>query len=212
MIGAFHQPVAVLADLDLLDTLPAREFRAGIAEIIKYGVIADAAFFHWLEANVTGLLQREPALLSHGIARSCEIKAQVVHEDERESGRRAILNYGHTFGHAVEALTGYGQYLHGEAVAIGMVMAADYTARTGLLSRADAGRIRRLVAGFELPVAPPDLPVDDLLDAMGMDKKVVDGMLRLVLPRRIGEAFVSSDIELPALRETLAAGVALCDG
>ncbi|MGE0624250.1 MAG: 3-dehydroquinate synthase [Pseudomonadales bacterium] len=212
LIGAFHQPVAVLADLDLLRTLPAREFGAGIAEVIKYGVISDAAFFAWLEANADRLQAMEPAALVHAVARSCEIKAEVVAEDERESGRRAILNFGHTFGHAIEALTGYRRYLHGEAVAIGMVMAADLSARCGLLPKADAVRIAALIRRFSLPAVPPEIGVEDMLGAMGMDKKVVDGTLRLVLARAIGDAFVTSSFPRDALQATLSAGEGLCDG
>jgi len=212
LIGAFHQPVAVLADLELLGTLPPREFGAGIAEVIKYGVIADATFFSWLEDNVEPLLAMEAKSLAHAVARSCAIKAEIVAEDERESGRRAILNFGHTFGHAIEALTNYRQYLHGEAVAIGMVMAADLSVRSGLLPRADAGRIAALIRRFSLPSQPPKLAADDMLDAMGMDKKVVDGTLRLILARTIGDAFVTSRFTPDDLRATLMAGDGLCDG
>lgn len=212
LIGAFHQPVAVLADQQLLRTLPPREYGAGIAEVIKYGVIADAEFFSWLESSVESLLAQDAAALTHAVARSCRIKADVVAEDERESGRRAILNFGHTFGHAIEALTGYRQYLHGEAVAIGMVMAADLSARSGLLSRSEAYRIAALVRRFSLPAVPPPLGVEDMLDAMGMDKKVVDGTLRLVLARAIGDAFVTSDVRPGDLRATLTAAEGLCNG
>ena len=210
LIGAFHQPVAVLADLDLLRTLPPREYAAGVAEVIKYGVIADGEFFAWLEANVDALKAQAPEALAHSVAVSCEVKADVVAQDEREGGIRAILNFGHTFGHAIEALTGYGQYLHGEAVAIGMVMAADYSARAGLLGAADARRVKDLVAAFDLPVTAPGLQAHAMRAAMGMDKKVVDGTLRLVLARRLGEAFVSDDIDAAMLDETLTAGEALC--
>lgn len=212
LIGAFHQPVAVLADMDLLETLPDREFAAGIAEVVKYGVIADADFFGWLEANAQALGDRAPEALAHAVAVSCRTKADVVAQDERESGRRAILNFGHTFGHAIEALTGYSRYLHGEAVAIGMTQAADLSARLGLLSWEDAARVRRLLEGFHLPVTPPDLSAEAMLDAMGMDKKVVDGTLRLVLARRLGDAFVTSDVPAARLEETLKRGEALCSG
>lgn len=212
MIGAFHQPVAVLADLDLLATLPPREFRAGLAEVVKYGVIADEAFFAWLEANVKPLLAQDPGALARAVARSCEIKAEIVAEDERESGRRALLNFGHTFGHAIEALSGYGALLHGEAVAIGMVMAADMSLRSGVLAAEDAARIRALVGACGLPVAPPLIPAGDLQSAMGLDKKVVDGNLRLVLARRIGEAFVTGAFDAGHLRATLEAGGNLCGG
>jgi 3-dehydroquinate synthase len=212
MIGAFHQPVAVLADMGLLETLPVREYAAGLAEVVKYGVIADAGFFGWLEENAETLAARTPEAVGHAVAVSCQCKADVVAEDERESGRRAILNFGHTFGHAIEALTGYKTYLHGEAVAIGMVQAADLSARLGLLSWEDAGRLRRLLEGFALPVVPPELSPSAMLDAMGMDKKVVDGKLRLILARRLGEAFVSADTPPELIRETLARGEALCSG
>ncbi len=210
LIGAFHQPVAVLADLGLLGTLPPREYAAGIAEVIKYGVIADGDFFAWLEGNVDALRAQHPEVLAHTVAVSCQVKADVVAEDEREGGIRAILNFGHTFGHAIEALTGYRQYLHGEAVAIGMVMAADYSARAGLLEPAEARRVKDLVAAFDLPVAAPGLAADAMRGAMGMDKKVVDGTLRLVLARRLGEAFVSDAIDTAKLDATLKAGEALC--
>lgn len=212
LIGAFHQPVAVLADMQLLKTLPDREYAAGLAEVVKYGVIADTDFFDWLEANATGLLAQNAAALSHAVAISCRTKAAVVAEDERESGRRAILNYGHTFGHAIEALTGYSEYLHGEAVAIGMVQAADLSVRMGLLSPTEAGRIRRLLERFNLPVTPPTLSAQAMLDAMGMDKKVLDGTLRLVVARRLGEAFMTSDVASETIVETLNAGEGLCGG
>ncbi|TNF83121.1 MAG: 3-dehydroquinate synthase [Gammaproteobacteria bacterium] len=212
LIGAFHQPVAVLADMGLLATLPPREYAAGIAEVVKYGVIAERTFFSWLEENAEALGAQEPQALSHAVAVSCQTKADVVAEDERESGRRAILNFGHTFGHAIEALTGYTEYLHGEAVAIGMVQAADLSARLGLLPWEDARRVRTLLARFELPVAPPALDGKAMLNAMGMDKKVVDGTLRLILARSLGDAVVSSDVPADALMATLNAGEGLCDG
>ncbi len=212
LIGAFHQPVAVLADMDLLRTLPDREFAAGIAEVVKYGVIADAEFFDWLENNAEALLARTPAALAHAVGVSCRTKADVVAQDERESGRRAILNFGHTFGHAIEALTGYSRYLHGEAVAIGMVQAADLSSRLGLLDRRDARRVRVLLERFGLPVVPPELDAAEMLDAMGMDKKVVDGTLRLVLARSLGDVFVTSDVPPERLEETLRCGRELCDG
>lgn len=212
MIGAFHQPVAVLADMALLKTLPVREYAAGIAEVVKYGVIADPDFFDWLEANVDDLLAQDSDTLGHAVAVSCRTKAEVVAEDERESGRRAILNYGHTFAHAIEALTGYTQFLHGEAVAIGMVQAADLSARLGMLGAEDARRIRTLLERFGLPVIPPSLAPEAMLDAMGMDKKVVDGTLRLVVARRLGEAYVTADVPRKTLLETLSAGEVLCRG
>ncbi len=212
MIGAFYQPRCVIADTTVLNSLGDRELRAGLAEVLKYGVIADAKFFSWLESNVNALLGREPEALAVAIRRSCEIKAAVVAEDEREAGLRAILNYGHTFGHAIETLTGYGELLHGEAVAAGMVMAADLSARQGWLSGAEAKRIKAAVEAFGLPVVAPSLDPDDMLSAMSVDKKVVDGRLRLVLARAIGEVAVTQDVDEPALRATLQAGEDLCDG
>ena len=212
LIGAFHQPVAVVADLDLLGTLPDRELRAGFAEVVKYGIIADATFFEWLSMNTPALLARERDALTHAVARSCEIKAQVVAADERESGLRALLNFGHTFGHALESITGYTQLLHGEAVAIGMVMAADLSVRMGVLEPAQARLIRDTVAGFGLPIVPPQVDAMRMAELMGMDKKVLDGRLRLVLARRIGEAYVTEDIDPAALLATLNASEALCNG
>jgi 3-dehydroquinate synthase len=196
----------------VLNTLGEREFRAGLAEVLKYGVIADPQLFSWLETSANALLAREASALGEAIRRSCEIKAEVVAEDETETGRRAILNFGHTFGHALESLTNYRTLLHGEAVAIGMVMAADLSVRQGLLSNLDARRIKRAVAGFGLPTAPPIVVAEDMLQTMGMDKKVVDGTLRLVLARGIGEVVVTEDVDLSALRETLTAVDELCNG
>ncbi len=212
LIGAFHQPVAVLADMGLLGTLPAREYAAGVAEVVKYGVISEGEFFSWLEANAEALAEQAPEALGHAVAVSCQAKADVVAADERESGRRAILNFGHTFGHAIEALTGYSEYLHGEAVAIGMVQAADLSARLGFLAWEDARRLRALLSRFDLPVAPPKLAAEAMLHAMGMDKKVVDGTLRLVLARSLGDVFVSSEVPPDTLLATLNSGENLCDG
>ncbi|HEX7037638.1 MAG TPA: 3-dehydroquinate synthase [Pseudomonadales bacterium] len=212
MIGAFHQPRCVLADIGVLGTLPAREYRAGLAEVVKYGVIHDAAFFGWLEAHTEALARREADSLLHAVQRSCEIKAEVVAADERESGLRALLNFGHTFGHAIETLTGYRQWLHGEAVAAGMVMAADLSVRQRLCDRADARRIRALLERLGLPVRPPELPADEMLTAMSHDKKVLDGRLRLVLAERLGRARVTDRVEPAALHATLRAGARLCDG
>lgn len=212
MVGAFHQPRGVIADLATFDTLPEREYRAGLAEVVKYGVIRDAGFFDWLAGDCQGLLARAPAVLLRAVRRSCEIKAEVVAADERESGLRAILNFGHTFGHALETLTGYDTLLHGEAVAIGMVMAADLSARLGLLDWSDAARIRALLAGLGLPVAPLPLAAQDMLEVMGLDKKVVDGKLRFVLARGLGSVVVSAGVDAAALRATLGAGGRLCHG
>ena len=210
LIGAFYQPRCVIADIGTLETLPTRELRAGLAEVIKYGVIRDAAFFDWLDDNLDRLLALDATALAHAVATSCRIKAAVVQTDERETGLRAILNFGHTFGHALEALTGYERLLHGEAVAIGMVMAADLSSRWGKLPRADARRIRDLIARAGLPVKPPPVSADAMLEAMGMDKKVVDGRIRLVLTDAIGTAALTDQAPEVAIRETLEAGDALC--
>ncbi len=206
LVGAFYQPRCVVADLDTLDTLPDRELRAGLAEVIKYGVIFDAEFFDWIEAHVGELLARDKEALGHAVARSCEIKAEVVRADERESGVRMILNYGHTFGHALEAVTGYRSLLHGEAVAIGMVIAADLAARLGMLPAASATRIRDVLIAAGLPaVPPPAADPDAVLEAMGMDKKVADGRIRLVLPQRIGAVGVTDQVPTTAIADALAA-------
>ena len=205
MIGAFYQPKAVLADTTVLTTLPDREYSAGLAEVVKYGVIDDVAFFDWLEANVPALLGRSSDALQQVILRSCASKAKVVSEDERESGRRAILNFGHTFGHAIEKLAGYGQWLHGEAVAIGMVMAAELSVVHTGFPPADARRLRRLLEQLGLPVSlgQHHLKVEDMINAMGMDKKVSDGRLKFVLARSLGDVIVSDDVGLEVLRELL---------
>ena len=200
LIGAFHQPRAVLIDTETLQTLPDRELKAGLAEVIKYGAIVDAEFFAWLEANVDALLARDPQALAVAIRRSCELKAEIVAEDERESGRRAILNFGHTFGHAIERCQGYGEWLHGEAVAAGMVMAAQLS--SGDIALAE--RIGNLLARAGLPTRPPAIPALDLLAAMGMDKKVQQKRLRFVLLRGLGEAFVTSDYDAARLDAVLA--------
>lgn len=210
MIGAFYQPRCVIADISVFDTLPDREYRAGLAEVLKYGVIRDAAFFDWLEEHATDLGNRNPAAVALAVRRSCEIKAEVVAADEREGGLRAILNFGHTFGHALETLTGYRALLHGEAVAIGMVMAADLSARQAMLPGEDARRLKSLLAVLGLPVAPPAVAASDMLEAMGMDKKVLDGRLRLVLAEAVGRVVVSDRVDTAALRQTLAAGEQLC--
>ena len=210
LIGAFYQPRCVIADIGTLETLPPRELKAGLAEVIKYGVIYDAAFFDWLSVNLERLLALDGEALVHAVAKSCRIKAAVVQADERETGLRAILNFGHTFGHALESLTGYGQLLHGEAVAIGMVMAADLSSRWGKLPREQARRIKDLIARAGLPVTPPPLSADAMLEAMGMDKKVVDGRIRLVLTDAIGMAALTDQAPEDAIRTTLGAGDALC--
>lgn len=190
MIGAFHQPVAVVADLDVLVTLPTRELRAGLAEVIKYGPIADADFLDWTEAQLDALMARDAAAVTHAVKRSCEIKAQVVGCDERESGMRAILNFGHTFGHAIEAGLGYGEWLHGEAVGCGMTMAAALSAELGLLDSADVARIVRLVQRAGLPLRGPSLGTERWIELMRSDKKSEAGEIRFVLLDRIGHAVV----------------------
>ncbi len=203
MIGAFHQPQAVLADTDTLQTLPARELSAGLAEVIKYGLIRDVEFLAWLEANMARLRALDPAAITHAIHRSCEIKAQVVAADEREGGLRAILNLGHTFGHAIESGMGYGNWLHGEAVAAGMVLAAQTSRRLGWLGDADVARTRAIVRAAGLPDAAPELPFDTWIESMGHDKKVEGGRLRFVLLKQLGEAVITGEVPETALREIL---------
>ena len=204
MIGAFHQPRCVLADTNTLSTLAEREYRAGLAEVLKYGVIWDRVFFDWLRANAAALRHRDAAALSEAIRVSCATKAQVVARDERESGLRAILNFGHTFGHAIETLTGYKRLLHGEAVAVGMVLAADCSVRHKLLGAHDASRIVDAIGALGLPLeVPADVTAEAMLETMAVDKKVVDGRLRLILARRIGEALVQEDVDRSALLATL---------
>jgi len=213
MIGAFYQPQCVLADTTVLSTLSVRELQAGIAEVIKYGLLGNAMFFHWLELNIAGLLEGDKALLAHAVKISCEEKARIVAADEKESGVRALLNLGHTFGHAIETAMGYGVWLHGEAVAAGMVMAADLSMRLGWLSAADAVRVRDLIQSAGLPVAPPaQMTVEDFMRLMSVDKKVQDGRIRFVLLKSIGEAVVSSSVERRVLDQTLSAGARLCLG
>jgi 3-dehydroquinate synthase len=199
LIGAFHQPRIVMIDTDTLKTLPDRELKAGLAEVIKYGAIADLDFFDWLEANMAALLKREPAALAHAVRRSCELKAEVVADDEREAGRRAILNFGHTFGHAIERCQGYGDWLHGEAVAAGMVMAAELSG----IAKSDVDRLRDLIAAADLPVAPPNIGEAAMRSAMGMDKKVLNDRLRFVLLERLGHATVSSKFDDALLSKVL---------
>lgn len=203
MIGAFYQPRLVLADIGTLDTLPERELSAGLAEIVKYGLIRDPAFLDWLEENMTRLRCRNREAIAHAVVRSCEHKADVVAADEREGGERALLNFGHTFGHAIESGLGYGKWLHGEAVAAGMVLAAELSARIGLLPRSDVERTRRLLQAAGLPIVAPRFSAERYLELMGHDKKVQAGRLRLVLLRCLGEAFVSADFSHEKLIEVL---------
>ncbi|QKX16476.1 3-dehydroquinate synthase [Microbulbifer sp. YPW1] len=204
MIGAFYQPQLVLIDIDTLNTLPDRELSAGIAEVIKYGMICDAEFFQWLEQNMDALLARDPQALAYAVERSCADKAAVVAEDERESGCRAILNFGHTFGHAIEAVQGYGNWLHGEAVAAGMVMAAELSRLRGWIGQQEVDRLRVLLSKASLPQqSPADMTVDDYLQAMSVDKKVQDGKLRLVLLAALGDAQIVADTPRDLLIEAL---------
>lgn len=203
MIGAFYQPQVVIADVATLDTLPDKELRAGIAEVIKYGLIRDLPFLEWLEQNIDKLLQRDAEALQYAIVRSCRNKAEVVGVDERESGERALLNLGHTFGHAIENAMGYGVWLHGEAVAAGTVMAADLSQRLGWLGEQDVERIKNLFVRAGLPVKGPQMTVERYLELMGLDKKVADGKIRFVLLKKLGEAVITGDVAAASLRETL---------
>jgi len=205
MIGAFYQPRVVLADTSTLNTLPDKELRAGIAEIIKYGLIRDLPFLEWLEANIDKLLARDTAALQYAITRSCQNKAEVVGADERESGERALLNLGHTFGHAVENGMGYGVWLHGEAVAAGTIMAADLSQRLGWLNAQDVTRIRKLFERAGLPVIAPKLGVEKYQQLMGLDKKVADGKIRFVLLKSLGSAVMTGDVPRAQLEQTLEA-------
>ena len=204
MIGAFYQPQRVVCDLDTLRTLPARELSAGLAEVIKYGPIADAGFLSWIEASLDALLARDALALAHAVQRSCEIKAAVVGADEREGGLRAILNFGHTFGHAIEAGLGYGQWLHGEAVACGMVLASELSVRLGSMPAEFALRMRRLCERAKLPVQAPALGIERYLELMRIDKKSEGGALRFVLIDALGHA-VMRTVPDAQVRETLAA-------
>jgi 3-dehydroquinate synthase len=204
MIGAFHQPQCVIIDTDTLNTLADRELSAGIAEVIKYGLICDNEFLAWLDSNMPKLLARDPEALTYAIYRSCEHKAAIVAADERESGQRALLNLGHTFGHAIEAAMGYGTWLHGEAVATGMVMAAELSAEMGWLSSADVVAIKQLLQRANLPVAPPStMTGEDFSRYMSVDKKVLDGSLRLVLMQGMGRSIVTTDFDEGALKRVL---------
>jgi 3-dehydroquinate synthase len=205
MIGAFYQPQLVLADIDTLQTLPPREFSAGVAEVIKYGLIRDAQFFDWLERHMAQLMQLDEAVLSEAIYRSCQNKADVVAKDEHEQGERALLNLGHTFGHAIENAMGYGVWLHGEAVAAGTMMAADLSQRMDWLSANDVARIKNSLLAANLPLVPPKLGAAKYLDLMGLDKKVENGKIRLVLQQGIGRAVITSDYDADKLSACLSA-------
>ena len=205
MIGAFHQPLAVISDVATLDTLPERELRSGLAEVIKHGLALDAAFFEWLESNLEKILKKDPGALTHAVRRSCELKARVVAEDERESGARALLNFGHTFGHAIEAATGYGAWLHGEAVAAGMVMAAELSALMGYVKKNEVSRVRALLERAGLPVNGPALDPGRLLELMALDKKAAEGKTRFVVLEAMGRAALHTDIEERAVRQAIVA-------
>ncbi len=205
MIGAFYQPQLVLADISTLNTLPDKELSAGLAEVIKYGLIRDLPFLEWLELNMEKLLARDSGALQYAALRSCQNKAEVVAADERESGERALLNLGHTFGHAIESGMGYGNWLHGEGVAAGTMMAADLSQRLGWINATDVTRIRNLFLRAKLPVVAPDLGVETYLDYMGHDKKVEGGKLRFVLLKQVGQAVLTGAVPADLLEQTLAA-------
>jgi 3-dehydroquinate synthase len=205
MIGAFYQPQAVIADTATLTTLPSRELSAGLAEVIKHGAIIDPGFFDWIEANIGKLVARDGAALAYAIQRSCEIKADVVRQDEREGGLRAILNFGHTFGHAIEAGLGYGEWLHGEAVGCGMVMAADLSHRLGFIDAATNSRIRALVQAAGLPVVAPDLGIERWLELMEVDKKNEGGQIKFILLKPLGTSVI-----MPAPQDALLATLKAC--
>jgi len=205
MIGAFHQPIAVIADMDTLATLEERQLKAGLAEVIKYGFIIDAEFFKWLEDNMDALLARDTQATAYAVRRSCEIKAKVVEADEQEHGIRALLNLGHTFGHAIEAAMGYGTWLHGEAVSAGIAMAMDTSSRLQLIDEKTRKRGLRLLERAGLPIAPPEsISADTFLGYMGRDKKALSGTIRLILLDEIGRSHVSKDFDEKALHSTLA--------
>lgn len=211
MIGAFYQPQCVIADIAALQTLPGRELQAGMAEVIKYGLLGNFTFFEWLETHIDSLMAGDRDKLAEAVKICCEEKARIVAADEREGGQRALLNLGHTFGHAIEAAMGYGVWLHGEAVATGMVMAADLSWRIGHIAKADAQRARYLIERAGLPVVPPvDMGVEQFISLMSVDKKVQAGQIRFVLMRELGNAYVDAKVDEALLRETLAAGERLC--
>ena len=192
MVGAFHQPQAVIADLDTLKTLPPEELAAGLAEVIKHGAIADSEFLSWIEKNKDALNNCDPRAMEFAVLRSCEIKSKVVAQDEKEGGIRAILNFGHTFGHAIEAGMGYGTWLHGQAVGCGMVMAADLSVRVGLLSEADASRLKKIIQALRLPIQPPKLGVDRFMELMSVDKKAEGGEVRYILLNGLGQSKIQT--------------------
>lgn len=203
LIGAFHQPAGVWIDTAFLDTLPQREFQSGLAEVVKYGVILDGEFFAWQEAHADAILRREPATIRHVVTRSCQLKASIVEKDEREeTGLRMVLNYGHTFAHAFETAAGYGRWLHGEAVAAGMICASRLAERLGMIPAEITERQVRLLERFRLPTAPERWPVDELIATMRRDKKSQSGRMRFVLPVRIGEVRIVDDVAEELVTET----------
>ena len=208
MIGAFHQPVAVVADLSTLKTLPARELSAGLAEVIKHGAIADATFLDWIEANTAALLACDTDAMAHAVLRSCEIKSAVVSADEREGGIRATLNFGHTFGHAIEAGMGYGEWLHGEAVGCGMVMGADLSCRLNHISKADLDRLRKMIQSMNLPTEAPKFGAARYMELMQVDKKTEGGQIRYVILEKIGKAQIKSVPDAQVLETLQATGAA----
>ncbi len=205
MIGAFQQPQVVLADMSQLSTLPDRELSAGLAEVIKYALLGDEEFLVWLEANMEGLIARDEQLLAEAVYRSCAHKAHIVANDEKEQGERALLNLGHTFGHAIESYLGYGEWLHGEAVATGMVMAADLSHRMDWISLEDLERTKKIISRAQLPIVCPKIPLDDFLACMAHDKKVLNGQLRLVLLQQLGKAVITRDFDVELMQQAILA-------
>lgn len=203
MIGAFWQPTCVLADMATFTTLPQREFCAGLAEVVKYALIFDKEFLAWLETYQEQILAKDGEILSQMVYRCCDYKAQIVASDERESGRRALLNFGHTFGHVIETHQGYGNWLHGEAVSAGMMQALAMSCELGLIDKQDVERVAKLLQAFDLPIKPPQIAVQTALDLMGHDKKVQQGKIRLILLKALGEAFVTADFDLATLNKVL---------
>ena len=205
MIGAFQQPQVVLADMSQLKTLPSRELSAGLAEVIKYALLGDADFLAWLEQHMDALVQGDEATLAEAVYRSCAHKARIVAKDEKEQGERALLNLGHTFGHAIESYLGYGEWLHGEAVATGMVMAADLSQRMGWISAEDLTRTKNIIQRANLPIVCPQIPLDDFLAYMAHDKKVLNGQLRLVLMQAVGQAIITKTFDVELMKQAILA-------
>ena len=205
MIGAFQQPQVVLADMSQLKTLPPRELSAGLAEVIKYALLGDVDFLAWLEEHIDGLVAGNEQLLAEAVYRSCAHKARIVANDEKEQGERALLNLGHTFGHAIESYLGYGEWLHGEAVATGMVMAADLSYKMGWISETDLERTKNIISRAHLPVICPKIPLDDFLGFMSHDKKVLNGQLRLVLMKQLGQAVITKEFDVELMKQAILA-------